>query len=213
MVFVVINGNKERIDNFCGREVPDQLMSNGPSLRVEFRSGSNANSGRQFKGFRAVYKFITGKNLKPDFSRHNRDACDSNDAALMFFLELAHGPWSRQTSESQEVSRTPDEEVSISPSFVFIFVSTFFRGSSPNRLPLLFSHPRILNVPNLDLHLRLAVCAFVYNSVSHPNGTFTSPNWPGIYPRDTECHYFFYGQTNERVHITFAYFDVEGVPP
>ena len=58
-----------------------------------------------------------------------------------------------------------------------------------------------------------AVCAFVYNSAKNPNGTFASPNWPGLYPRETECHYFFYGQSNERVHITFAYFDIEGVPP
>lgn len=78
------------------------------------------------------------------------------------------------------------------------------------------------------------VCAFVYNSSAHSNGTFSSPNWPGLYPRDTEyvrdhdyviagdhfsflscsrCHYFFFGAKTERVHITFAYFDVEGVPP
>ena len=37
-------------------------------------------------------------------------------------------------------------------------------------------------------------CAFQYNSTTASNGTFWSPNYPGFYPRDTECHYFFYGQ-------------------
>ncbi|KAK0095792.1 hypothetical protein PV326_007373 [Microctonus aethiopoides] len=45
------------------------------------------------------------------------------------------------------------------------------------------------------------------------NGTFASPNYPGFYPRDTECHYFFNGQPTERVHLHFHYFDVEGVLP
>ncbi|UYV63645.1 hypothetical protein LAZ67_2005154, partial [Cordylochernes scorpioides] len=50
-------------------------------------------------------------------------------------------------------------------------------------------------------------------STESSNGSFTSPNWPGLYPRETECNYFFYGQDNERVHITFKYFDIDGVPP
>ncbi|CAL7937482.1 unnamed protein product [Xylocopa violacea] len=56
-------------------------------------------------------------------------------------------------------------------------------------------------------------CAFVYNSNETRNGTFASPNYPGLYPRDTECHYFFNGQPNERVHLHFHFFDVEGVMP
>ncbi|XP_054163934.1 bone morphogenetic protein 1-like [Oppia nitens] len=38
MVFITINGQKERVDNFCGSDLPPQLMSNGPSLNVEFKS-------------------------------------------------------------------------------------------------------------------------------------------------------------------------------
>jgi len=45
------------------------------------------------------------------------------------------------------------------------------------------------------------------------NGTFTSPNFPGYYPRNTECHFLFYGGDGEQVYITFTYFDVEGLPP
>ncbi|RWS05139.1 Suppressor of lurcher protein 1-like protein, partial [Dinothrombium tinctorium] len=58
-----------------------------------------------------------------------------------------------------------------------------------------------------------SVCGFIFRSSERSNGTFTSPNYPGLYPRDTECHYFFYGNASEKVHITFAYFDVEGVSP
>ncbi|XP_076164944.1 sol1 isoform X1 [Ptiloglossa arizonensis] len=56
-------------------------------------------------------------------------------------------------------------------------------------------------------------CAFVYNSNETRNGTFASPNYPGLYPRNTECHYFFNGQMNERVHLHFHFFDIEGVQP
>jgi len=56
-----------------------------------------------------------------------------------------------------------------------------------------------------------AACGFIYRSQRSPNGTFTSPNYPGFYPRNTECHYLFYGMPNERVHITFRQFDVEGM--
>ncbi|CAH0723621.1 unnamed protein product, partial [Brenthis ino] len=56
-------------------------------------------------------------------------------------------------------------------------------------------------------------CAFVYNSTERRQGVMTSPNHPGLYPRDTECNYFFYGRKNERVHLHFSHFDVEGVMP
>lgn len=56
-------------------------------------------------------------------------------------------------------------------------------------------------------------CAFVFNSSERGRGVVTSPNYPGTYPRDTECNYFFYGSENERVHMNFNYFDVEGVLP
>lgn len=56
-------------------------------------------------------------------------------------------------------------------------------------------------------------CAFVYNSSESGRGVVTSPNYPGLYPRDTECNYFFYGNKFEKVHLHFKYFDVEGVVP
>ena len=56
-------------------------------------------------------------------------------------------------------------------------------------------------------------CGFVYRSETSPNGTFTSPNFPGYYPCNTECHYLFHGRPNERVSISFPYFDVEGISP
>ncbi|XP_031770517.1 suppressor of lurcher protein 1-like [Galleria mellonella] len=56
-------------------------------------------------------------------------------------------------------------------------------------------------------------CAFVFNSSEREKGVVTSPNYPGLYPRDTECNYFFYGNENERIHLHFTYFDVEGVVP
>ena len=59
----------------------------------------------------------------------------------------------------------------------------------------------------------ISVCGFVFRSETTTNGTFTSPNFPGLYPRNTECHYLFYGVENEGIYITFPYFDVEGIAP
>ncbi|KPJ02417.1 Suppressor of lurcher protein 1 [Papilio xuthus] len=56
-------------------------------------------------------------------------------------------------------------------------------------------------------------CAFAYNSSERGRGVITSPNYPGIYPRDTECNYFFYGNRDERVRLHFTHFDIEGVIP
>ncbi|XP_063913005.1 suppressor of lurcher protein 1 isoform X2 [Zophobas morio] len=56
-------------------------------------------------------------------------------------------------------------------------------------------------------------CAFVFNSNESRTGFFYSPNYPGLYPRDTECHYFFHGNLKEKVRLHFNYFDVEGVLP
>ncbi|XP_065213113.1 suppressor of lurcher protein 1-like isoform X2 [Planococcus citri] len=62
--------------------------------------------------------------------------------------------------------------------------------------------------------LSILPCAFQYNSTSvNDVRTFTSPNFPGLYPRNTECHYFFYGRPKEKIRIKFTYFDVEGVLP
>ncbi|XP_063243497.1 suppressor of lurcher protein 1-like [Bacillus rossius redtenbacheri] len=56
-------------------------------------------------------------------------------------------------------------------------------------------------------------CAFEFDSNVTRNGSFHSPNHPGYYPRDTECHFFFHGGASEKVRLRFGYFDVEGVAP
>ncbi|XP_035215613.1 suppressor of lurcher protein 1-like isoform X2 [Stegodyphus dumicola] len=127
MIFITINGRRERLDNFCGNKLPAQLMSNGPTMEVEFRS---YRSSPEVKGFRAIYRFVTDFGISA----------------------------TKQNSSSSE-------------------------------------------------------CRFLFSSEERGNGTFSSPNYPGFYPRDTECHYTFRGKEKERVHITFAYFDVDGIPP
>lgn len=54
-------------------------------------------------------------------------------------------------------------------------------------------------------------CTFMYNSSIKRNGFFTSPNYPGLYPKDLSCHYYFFGETNEWILIRFEFFDVEGI--
>ncbi|XP_058976915.1 cubilin isoform X2 [Musca domestica] len=54
-------------------------------------------------------------------------------------------------------------------------------------------------------------CSFAYNSTDKKMGYFTSPNFPGLYPKNINCDYFFHGELDEKVIIRFSYFDVEGV--
>ncbi|KAH9505042.1 suppressor of los1-1 [Bulinus truncatus] len=57
------------------------------------------------------------------------------------------------------------------------------------------------------------MCVFNYQSAVKTSGEFTSPNYNGLYPRNTECHYLFYGKERERVQIKFLDFDVDGLTP
>ncbi|CAL1541363.1 unnamed protein product [Lymnaea stagnalis] len=57
------------------------------------------------------------------------------------------------------------------------------------------------------------MCVFNYQSSVKSSGEITSPNYNGLYPRNTECHYLFYGRGKERVQIIFVDFDVDGLTP
>ncbi|GAB6022557.1 hypothetical protein CHUAL_006663 [Chamberlinius hualienensis] len=146
MAFIHINGVPERIDNFCGKQEPKQLMSNGPFMYLEFRSYPSSSMSR---GFRAMFKFITDFGV----TAGRLDAKSGNQ----FF----------STAKEHEIKVT----------------------------------------------VIIIACGFVFNSSETINGTFLTPNFPGYYPRNTECHYFFHGKKKERLRIKFLSFDVEGIPP
>ena len=45
-------------------------------------------------------------------------------------------------------------------------------------------------------------------------GVITSPNYGGLYPKDTECWYVLVGKEGEEeVEVTFDHFEVDGLPP
>jgi len=56
-------------------------------------------------------------------------------------------------------------------------------------------------------------CKFTYRSSAGRNGTITSPNYPGLYPRKTRCTYVLVLEPQQRVIVTFRRFDVEGIMP
>ncbi|CAG0889229.1 unnamed protein product [Cyprideis torosa] len=118
---------QDKIDDFCGQEIPMAVMSTGNVMTVQF--DGRRNPRKKNKGFRAKFSFLT------DFGMSSGD-------------QKADG-----------------------------------------------------------------ICEFTFNSSSMSNGTISSPNFPGYYPRNTRCDFFFFGQDNEIVDFQFKYFDVEGRPP
>jgi hypothetical protein len=49
-----MDGRSEKIDTFCGGQVPLPLMSSGPRLSLEFKG---LTSSRYVRGFKALYSF------------------------------------------------------------------------------------------------------------------------------------------------------------
>ncbi|KAL3998609.1 CUB domain family protein [Acanthocheilonema viteae] len=54
-------------------------------------------------------------------------------------------------------------------------------------------------------------CHYEFNSSRRSSGDIFSPNHPGYYPRNIDCHYIFHGTEKQVVAIHFEYFDVEGL--
>ena len=57
-VSIMINDQSKDIGVYCGKKRPPMLMSNGNRLEVTFTSKTMS----QTKGFKAIYKFVEGKN-------------------------------------------------------------------------------------------------------------------------------------------------------
>lgn len=55
---IMIDGKEEKIDSYCGANLPRPLMSNGPRLVLEFKG---IYSSRLSRGFQATYSFTEGK--------------------------------------------------------------------------------------------------------------------------------------------------------
>lgn len=121
----------------------------------------------------------------------------SNGPRLKLELQSIHG-----SRYSRGFKATYSFTESITPSTLF----PIFELKAPKRYFSDFGIKMGMQLPDYP-------CAFVFSSNRSRTGFFHSPNYPGYYPRDAECHYFFYGNNKEKVHLHFNYFDVEGILP
>ncbi|XP_076057543.1 cubilin-like isoform X2 [Oratosquilla oratoria] len=51
-------------------------------------------------------------------------------------------------------------------------------------------------------------CGFEIHSDMVKNGTFMSPTYPGVYPKNITCYYKFLGHTGQRIRLEFRDFDL-----
>lgn len=56
--FVNVDGRLEKVETFCGIDLPKPIMSNGPKLMLEFRG---TQSSRYSRGFKISYSFVESK--------------------------------------------------------------------------------------------------------------------------------------------------------
>ncbi|GFV84207.1 tolloid-like protein 1 [Trichonephila clavipes] len=53
-----------------------------------------------------------------------------------------------------------------------------------------------------------SVCSFTVFSDNKSEGEFRSPTYPGVYPKNLNCHYRFMGKDGQRVRLEFMDFDL-----
>ncbi|XP_046459495.1 uncharacterized protein LOC124205943 [Daphnia pulex] len=207
--------------------------SSSPCDRL-FRSDVEKNGTFTSPGYPAAYS--PSMNCNYEFRGHGRERVQIIFTDFVLHhphddpSEKPHHPWLRQSCDGADRvtafisvggnkekiddfcgSGTPRELMSNSAVMSLHFHSTAVsRGSRGFKARYSF-------VSNFGIttgeQISSSPCAFRFNSTTSTNGTFWSPNFPGFYPRDTECHYFFHAQVGERVKIVFSYFDIEGMVP
>ncbi|KAH7644899.1 cub domain containing protein 7 [Dermatophagoides farinae] len=265
--FIVTNGQKEWIDDFCGQELPPRIMSNGHRLTLEFKSLDH-----DAQPYRRFYKKInyphsslqhnnqfldsmiqdnpydsSNDNHDYDDNDDNDDDDDDDQMNMQRKNRKKRKKRKRQKINDNKSNKMTDDETNDNVDYVNSMDDDDdnddeSNGQKDNNNRQKMVKNSLANQNNKDQHGRQynryhskgfkasfrfvtnfgietghqdskSVCGFVYNSTKTKRGHFTSPNYPGLYPKDTECHYFFYGNITEKVYIQFVHFDVEGVTP
>lgn len=78
--------------------------------------------------------------------------------------------------------------------------------------PVLYAFTLALN--SIKLNFLFSDCKHFFNSTTaNKSGTFNSSSWPGLYPLNSHCMYYFVGLQNERVELNITDFQLQGVYP
>ena len=111
--------------------------------------------------------------------------------------------WNRQTRANNSPN-TPMTLVALQD--VLAFISAQNMKHMENRVTSL----RKLNSKHMPFLYFSACECVVYSSEGRSSGTFTSPNYPKIYPTNINCIlYTFMGAMGEIVEVTFFEFDLQ----
>ncbi|XP_063369841.1 suppressor of lurcher protein 1 [Cydia amplana] len=96
--FVYVDGRLEKVETFCGTDLPTPIMSNGPKLMLEFRG---THSSRYSRGFKISYSFVenfgisTGKQLQEFPCAFVYNSSESRNGT--FASPNSPGPYPRDT--------------------------------------------------------------------------------------------------------------------
>ncbi|WAR09083.1 SOL1-like protein [Mya arenaria] len=178
-VFIYIDNKEVKLIEFCGRQATHPLMSNGPRMKVVFKSESSQKDSNS--GFQLDFSFRTDFGVQSDGEQDDRKEC----TFIHDGLKIRNGTFTSPNYPGLYPRNTICE-------YIFHGVK-----KSNEKVQISFA--------NMSL--------YGFGTTLHTHGFFTSPNYGGQYPRGTECHYIFYGKDNERVEIEFLHFDVDGIIP
>ncbi|KAF6210313.1 hypothetical protein GE061_013417 [Apolygus lucorum] len=195
----------------CDIKISSDMHKQGqifsPGFPVGYLSSTKCRYEFQATGKERIRIVFTYFNLATKSNKEVAKECNGEDSVTPYIS--VDGRWEKLESFCGTV--TPKPVLSNGPRLVLEFTSfNSSKGSGGFRAEYKFVKDFAVRSGK---QLSEYPCAFRYTWQEAMSGNIHSPNFPGLYPRDTECHYFFHGAVHQKIKVHFHFFDIEGIHP